>query len=292
MDYREIIEIDNGIEITGVNNFEMDHTLYGQCFRWKRNDDGSAIGIAMERVIELDKKEDTLRIYNTNLEEFNNIWLKYFDFTRDYTEIKKVLSKDAVLKEAIKFADGIRILNQDKFELILTFIISANNRIPMIERAVEKISNLYGKEIEYNNKKYYTFPKIKDMKDLSLEDYEKLGVGFRAKYLYNTVRMLSENGEEYLDYISNLSMDNCHKELQKLSGVGPKVADCIMLFSMGKTAAFPVDVWIKKAMIFFYNMEDMSLNKIREESIKMFGENAGLAQQYLFYYARENNINI
>jgi N-glycosylase/DNA lyase len=301
MDFNYIETFENSIVIKGVRNFELGHIFEcGQCFRWNRQENGSYIGVAFGRVIEVEKKGEDVIIFNTTEDEFNSIWSNYFDLYRDYSEIKNVLSKDSILEKSVEFGHGIRILRQDPFELIVSFIISANNRIPMIKRAIEKISQKWGNELEYKGKKYFAFPTIEQLNEATEEELEKCGTGFRAKYIKNTVENVYANtikkdqyDEKYdIDWIKSQEDDICHKELQKFMGIGPKVADCIMLFSMQKYSAFPVDVWVKRAMHYFYLAPDVSLKKIREFGVNKFGELSGFAQQYLFYYARENHINI
>ncbi len=292
MDYKNIESFNEGILIKGVENFELDHIFEcGQCFRWNKQTNGNYIGVAYGKVIEVEKKDAEVKIYNINEEEFNKLWCDYFDLKRNYTTIKEKFQKDPLLKKSVDFGHGIRLLQQEPFELTLSFIISANNRIPMIKRAINNLSEKWGKEIEYKGKTYYTFPKASDLEEASIEEIESCGLGFRAKYVKDTVHRVY-TGEVDLDFIKSQEDDVCHEELKKLSGIGPKVSDCIMLFSMQKYSAFPVDVWVKRAMQFFYLAPDVSLPKIRAFARDKFENLAGFAQQYLFYYARENNIKI
>ncbi len=292
MDFSYIETFSEGIVVKNVENFNLaDIFDCGQTFRWNRQQNGNYIGVAFGRVIEVEKKEEDIIIYNTTEEEFEKNWCDYFDLYRDYGSIKKLLSKDSLLEKAVEFGSGIRILKQEPFEIVISFIISANNRIPMIKRAINTISEKWGNPIEYKGNTYYTFPDVSALKNCTLEEIEKCGVGFRAKYIKSTIDGVL-NHEIDLEYIKTLNDDMCHKELQNLSGVGPKVADCIMLFSMEKYSAFPVDVWVKRAMQHFYLAPDVSLKKIRDFGRERFGEFSGFAQQYFFYYARENNIKI
>ena len=292
MDFKQATEKDNKVILTEVRNFELPHIFdCGQCFRWNKQENGNYIGVAFERVIEVEKQGDTVIIYNSNLKDFNDIWIKYFDLERDYSAIKSEFEKDELLKKAVEFGDGIRLLQQDPFEMLISFIISANNRIPMIKRAIENISKTYGKKLEYKGNTYYAFPTLREFREATLEEVEGLGVGFRAKYIVKALEDLS-NGTYDLNAIRLSDDDACHEGLKNFSGVGPKVADCIMLFSMGKYSAFPVDDWVKRAMQYFYVAPDVSLPKIRKFARDKFGNLSGFAQQYLFYYARENNIKI
>ena len=292
MDYKDIESFNEGIIIKGVKNFELDHIFEcGQCFRWNKEANGNYIGIAYGKAIEIEKKNDEVTIYNINEEEFNMLWCDYFDLKRDYTVIKKKFQRDPLLKKSVDFGHGIRLLQQEPFELTISFIISSNNRIPMIKRAINNLSEKWGKTIEYKGKTYYAFPNIEDLEKASLEEIATCGLGFRSKYVRDTVHRIY-TGEVSLETIKAEKDDTCHEELQKLNGIGPKVSDCIMLFSMQKYSAFPVDVWVKRAMQFFYLAPDVSLPKIREFARDKFKNLAGFAQQYLFYYARENNIKI
>ena len=306
MDYSNVLEEENYIIIKETRNFNIKQILEcGQCFRWEKISDENYIVVAKRRVIEIIQKDNDVYIYNTNLEEFKNIWREYFDLDRAYTNIKNKLSKDELLKKSVEFGYGIRILNQDPFEILISFIISARNSIPSIMKTIKKISEKWGDKIDYKGKIYYAFPTAEQLKDANLEEIKETGASFRSKYIVDTINKINLSLEakakneitnelkQYdLDYIKNLEVDECHKALQNFMGVGAKVADCIMLFSMSKHSAFPVDVWIKRAMIHFYVAPDVSLNKIRIFGREKFGELSGLAQQYLFYYARENNIKV
>jgi N-glycosylase/DNA lyase len=300
LDYKSIEVKDNYIILKDVENFELPHIFEcGQCFRWNRISQNDFIGVAYGRVIEVVKEGNNVTIYNSSEEDFYNIWQEYFDFNRDYSEIKRKLSVDPLLKEAVDFGHGIRILKQEPFEIVNSFIISANNRIPMIKRAIENISRSWGTHLEYKGKTYYAFPTPEQLSKVEEQELESCGLGFRAKYVKDTVNKIYnclhtvEGFEQYdINDIAKMDANGCHNALQLFNGIGPKVADCIMLFSMEKNSAFPVDVWVKRAMMHFYLAPDVSLKKIRDFGREKFGEEAGFAQQYLFYYARENNIQI
>lgn len=308
MDYTAIKGYDDYVIIEQVKNFKLKQTFEcGQCFRFEKISDTNYIVVAFERIIEVKEENNNIIVYNSNEEEVKNIWIKYFDLERDYSNIKDKLSKDDLLQKSVEFGHGIRILNQDPFEMLISFIISARNSIPSIMKTINKISVKWGREITYGGKSYYAFPTINQIKDATLEEITETGASFRSKYIIDTIRNIYKSKEALkqgnleeinefkkydLDYIKNLNDDECHTALQEFKGVGAKVADCIMLFSMEKYSAFPVDVWVKRAMIYFYGAEDTSLNKIRIFGRKRFGDLSGFAQQYLFYYARENKIKI
>lgn len=285
-------EIKNGIILKETKDFDPVHIFEcGQCFRWIKEDDGSYTGVAKGKVINVKKDGENIVIDNTNKEEFENIWYDYFDLGRDYTSLKKELAQhDENLKKAVDFGWGIRILQQDSWEMLISFIISSNNRIPMIQRAINNISEKYGKEIcEYRGRKYFAFPSPEELSKASIEELRECKTGFRDKYIYHTNKIVIEENLNMEDFIE-MDSEVCHKELMKFKGVGAKVADCIALFGMRKYDSFPVDVWVKRVMQEFYGAEDMSLPKMRKYGMELFGEKAGFAQQYLFYYVRELEI--
>ncbi|SHF12627.1 DNA-3-methyladenine glycosylase family protein [Clostridium fallax] len=313
MDFKNIEYFEDRVVLKGTKNFNIKQTFEcGQCFRWKRQENGNYIGVALGKVIELEQNDDEITLYNTNKEDFNNIWIDYFDLKRDYSSIKEELSKDELLKKAVEYGYGIRILKQEPFEILISFIISARNSIPVISKTINKISEKWGTKIAYKGKEYYTFPAVEDFHKATLDEIKDTGASFRSKYILDTVdkvyscnnllkdikdiKDLNDNQNELLKYnllkICDMNDDDCHKALQEFMGVGAKVSDCIMLFSMRKYSAFPVDVWVKRAMEHFYLAPDVSLNKIRVFGREKFGELSGFAQQYLFYYARENNIKL
>ena len=286
-----IVEKNNQIILKDVRNFEPEHIFEcGQCFRWNKEDDGSYTGVAFGKVLNVRKKGSDVILSNTNKEDFENIWYKYFDLDRDYDKVKDKLAEDDIMKEAIKFGSGIRILKQDSWETLISFITSANNRIPMIKKAIETLSETYGEFIEeYKGKKHYSFPTAETLNKLSVDDIKKCYTGFRGKYILSAANIVDRR-EIDIYAIENRPTDEARKDLMLFSGVGPKVADCVMLFSMDKEDAFPIDVWVKRVMEYFYLDEDIKLKEIQKYSQNKFGELAGFAQQYLFYYARELGI--
>ena len=288
----KVYESNNGVVIEDVTDFNPKHIFEcGQCFRWKLEEDGSYTGVVKGKILNVDMKDNKVYLNNTTLEDFNTIWYNYFDLGRDYTQIKKELkSMDEYLDKACDFGYGIRILQQDGWEMLISFIISSNNRIPMIQRAIDNLSREYGQYIgNYKGKDYYSFPTPEELNKASQEDIRACQTGFRDKYIKSTCDNVILNNEDVCEY-TNLSTDECIKSLLKFNGVGPKVADCIALFGMKKYDTFPVDVWVKRVMQEFYVEDDMSLPKIRKFAIDKFGDLSGFAQQYLFYYARELGI--
>ncbi|WP_195947074.1 DNA-3-methyladenine glycosylase family protein [Paraclostridium bifermentans] len=288
----KVYEKENAVIIEGALDFDPKHIFEcGQCFRWKSEEDGSYTGVAKGRVINVSREGNTVYLKNTNLEDFNEIWKSYFDLDTDYAQIKKELkSMDEYLEKATEFGWGIRILRQDPWEMLISFIISSNNRIPMIQKAISNLSREYGTYIgKFNGVDYYDFPTPEQLSKASIADIRACSTGFRDKYIKATTeRVISENEDVY-DY-ENLATEDCRKKLMEFNGVGPKVCDCIALFGMQKYDTFPVDVWVKRVMQEFYVEDDMSLPKIRKYAIDKFEDLSGFAQQYLFYYARELGI--
>lgn len=265
----------------------------GQCFRWNEQQDGSYIGVFKNNVLNVSKKKNDIifkGICEGNIEE---IVKDYFDLNRNYEEIKEVLSKiDDNLKNSIEYGSGIRILNQDLWETIISFIISANNNIPRIKGIIERISKKYGNEIEYNNEKYYTFPTPEQLKDVTVQEYRELGLGFRDIRLYETTKMIIEKQVDLEELRKNPNTQEVRDKLLTLSGVGPKVADCILLFSdLKRFEVFPIDVWVRRVMndLYIKNEDENKVSKKQIEKLakEKFGDLAGLAQQYLFYWRRE-----
>ena len=271
-----------------VNIFEC-----GQCFRWEKQEDESYIGVIKDTVLKVYIKDKKVYVHGVTLrddiEEYLN---EYFDLNTDYSKYKNILSNiDEYLKESINFGYGIRILNQDLWETIISFIISANNNIPRIKKIINEISKKYGNKIVFENKEYYTFPDVKVLSKATVEDLRSLGLGFRDKRVYNTTRMILLN-EFDLDELRQIDDTNVLKEeLLKLDGVGEKVADCILLFALTRTDAFPVDVWVRRVMNELYihsdNEEKLDKKMLRNIAYEKFGDIAGIAQQYLFYWRRE-----
>ena len=281
-------------KIENIDSFELaDIFDCGQCFRWNKQDDGSYTGVFKNNVMNVQKSGDTVTfkgICDGNIEE---IVRDYFDLDRDYDEIKEQLSKiDENVKTSIEYGKGIRILNQDLWEMIISYIISANNNIPRIKGIIERLSKAYGKEIDWNGEKYYSFPTAEELKDVTVEDFRKLGTGFRDIRLYETTHMILDRKVNLEQLQNNPNTLEVREQLLSLSGVGPKVADCILLFStLKRFEVFPIDVWVRRVMneLYIKNPDENKVNKKEIEKLakEKFGNLAGIAQQYLFYWKRE-----
>lgn len=269
--------INNNIYIHGIEDFDLPHTLdCGQAFRWASNENGVWSGVAFNKYLELEKLQDgTVVLYNTTKEEFENVWCDYFDLDRNYKEIVDDLSQNEILKHACEYSYGIRILNQEPFETLCSFIISQNNNIKRIKGIITRLCENFGEERDG----YYTFPTAEKLAGLTLEDLAVLRSGFRAKYLLDAAKKVV-NGEVDLYNMKSMPLDAARAELMKIVGVGPKVADCCLLFSHRHVEAFPKDVWIKRAM------EVLFQGELPENALKY----AGIAQQYIFFYARDTKL--
>lgn len=281
------------LEYKNLKDFNITHILEcGQCFRWNRENDGSYTGVIKDGVINIKADKSMNAIIKCELSVPSKECIeKYFDMNRDYSSIKNIISiDDKNMIEAIKYGYGIRILNQDPWEMLISYIISAANNIPRISKSIENISKAYGKKVIFNEKEYYLFPTPEELSKASIEDLRSLNLGFRDKYVYSAVKAVLD-GKINLNEIKKMPYKEAKKELMKLDGVGAKVADCILLFSMKKIEAFPIDTWIKKVMINLYNTND-KLRDIEYYANQKFGGYAGIAQQYLFYYMRENDKEI
>ena len=280
--------------ITDVDSFELrDIFECGQCFRWNAKDDGSYTGVIKNGVINVKKINNDVifeGICNGNIAD---ICRDYFDLNRDYNKIKTILSNvDEYLKESIEYGSGIRILNQDLWEMIISFIISANNNIPRIKGIIEKMSQKNGNKIVWKGKDYYIFPTIKQLSSASKDDLRALGMGFRDTYIFNTTNTIA-SGDINLEELHNeKDTSKVREKLLTLSGVGPKVADCILLFStLKRFDVFPIDVWVRRVMndLYIKNEDETKVSKKEIEKLakEKYGDLEGIAQQYLFYWRRE-----
>ncbi|NLP26144.1 MAG: DNA-3-methyladenine glycosylase 2 family protein [Clostridiales bacterium] len=250
------------------NDFNLDETLdCGQAFRWRKIDsdfDCSYTGFFLNQPLTISTKDGQFIFHNTTEQDFLNIWMDYFDFKTDYSEIKKLLSRDKTLAKACKFASGIRLLRQDSWEVLCSFIISQNNNIPRIKGIISRLCE-----------HYQGFPTPQELANENIDSLSFLRAGFRAKYILDASRLVA-SGELDLDKVAIMPIDDARKALMTIKGVGPKVAECALLFGMYRTEAFPIDVWIKRVLEEYY-----------PEGFPSFAKNiSGIAQQYLFHYIR------
>lgn len=271
--------------------FNLKYTLEcGQCFRWKLVDD-YYVGVIRDRAIKVRQDGNTIYVRSNNEENLENIVKEYFELNKDYKEIEERISKvDKYVKEAVKNTTGLRHIKQDFFETIISYIVSANNNIPRISKSVNEISRRFGKEIEFDGEKYYLFPRPEELANVTVDEYRECGVGFRDKYIYNTVKKIN-SGEINLDDMQKMSTKELRTLLLTLMGIGPKVADCILLFSCSRQEVFPIDVWVERVMKkLYFEDKEASKKEILNYADKNFGKDAGIIQQHLFYNIRENMI--
>lgn len=283
---------DNNIILENTADFNIHHIFEcGQCFRWNRTGENAYTGVAKGHALKIEQSGERITLFDTTAADFENIWYDYFDLSRDYSKIKSELSKDAVLKKAVSFGGGIRILKQDLWETVVSFIISASNNIPRIKKIIELLCRSFGEPIHYQNGLYYSFPDFRTLSALSVSDLGVIKAGFRDKYIKAAADAFTADEASFSE-LSSLCTADAEKKLMSLYGVGSKVAGCILLFGLAKTGAFPVDVWIKRTMEALYFGGSADNTSIQEFARSHFGEYAGIAQQYLFFYARENNLGV
>ena len=274
-----IYESNNQIIIESLPHFDLSDTFEcGQYLNFRKLGDNDYETVAFGKYLRVYqiKTEITNKIcFETSPEDFNNIWRGFFDIDRDYKKIFEVLRKDDVLKRASDFCPGIRILKQEPFECLISFIISQNNNIPRIKKIIGRLRENFGEAIQGG---YHAFPSAEKIAGLALEDLDVLKSGFRAKYILEAAKRIA-NGEIDLGSIYNMTLSEGSEYLQKIKGVGVKIAACVLLFAYNKLDSFPIDVWIKKVLEKYYPA-DLS-------PLEYFGEYAGIAQEYLYYYERK-----
>ena len=267
------ISSENFILIPDVRDLDLEQTLdCGQSFRWEKQNDGSFSGVAFGKYVNISLDGTDMIIKNAAPED-EKIWREYFDLELDYGKIRGDISKlHPVLEDAARYAPGIRILRQEPYEALCTFIISQNNNIKRIKGIVARLCESFGDEIDEG---VYTFPNAERLAELTPDDLAPLRAGFRNRYIIDSAKKVA-SGEVDLELCKTADYEAARAELMKITGVGVKVADCTLLFGMHRVEAFPVDVWMKRAMEKLF--PGMSAND--------FGEYAGIAQQYIFHYSR------
>jgi len=278
--------------LNGVEDFDVGQTLEcGQCFHFKRIDKNEYGVVAFGKLLHVKQENKTVIFYDTTQEEYETIWEKYFDLDRDYSKIKKtLLKKDDKLGQAMETMWGVRILRQEFFEILISFIISQNKQISHIKQIVETISRKYGDYLgNIGEEEFFGFPSCERMLDITLEDLKECKTGFRAPYIMDAVsKVCDKTIDENL--LREADMNVCLEKLQLIKGVGEKISNCVMLFGLEKREAFPIDVWIKRIMEFMYFETEVSKDEIAAFAKERFGKYGGYAQQYLFYYGRERKV--
>lgn len=287
-----IIEDGGNTIIKSVSDFNIEQTLEcGQCFRFYKQADMDYVVVAKGYLLHIRQIGDDLIFIDTQKTVVENVWIEYFDLYRDYSKIKKRLLKtDYKLENAIEEKYGIRILNQEFHETLISFIISQNKQILHIKQLVRRISENYGEYLgSVNGEKYYSFPTVETLGKISEEDYREMKTGFRAPYLKDASEKLAKK-QLSAEMFKGISEEEAKNLLLNVKGVGEKVANCVMLFSLGYRKAFPIDVWIKRIMEFLYFEKETKKEEIQKFASELYGEYGGYAQQYLFSYGRDNKL--
>ncbi len=270
----------NNFYIQKPLNFELSQIFdCGQCFRFNKLDESGNVygGVAYGRYLKVSQTENEVCFHNCTKQQYADVWHNFFDLDTDYSSIIAEFSDDKALCKASEFSKGIRILKQDSWEALCSFIISQNNNIPRIKGIIENMSKEYGEKIHADDGSfYYGFPTAKALYEAGEQNIFNLKTGFRAKYIYDCARLITQEGLS-LELVNSLPLNEALEYLMQIKGVGPKVASCALLFGFGKYDAFPIDVWVKKILAKYYS----------ENTCAHFsGKYAGIAQQYLFYYER------
>ena len=274
MDYIKIEQSGENTVVTGVKNFCLDDILdSGQCFRWEKQAPGVWRGIVSKYARTVEQSGGALIFYGTTPREFDEVWYSYFDFGRDYGMVKEILSQDATMRRAIAYTPGMRVLNQEPWEALCSFILSQNNNIKRIRGLVGRLCEGFGEKIDGG----FAFPAPNVLAKMAESDLAPVKSGFRAKYVLDAARKVASN-EVQLEKIGGMSLDNAHKCLQTISGVGPKVSACALLYGFSRAECIPRDVWINRVMERFYP------DGMPEELSGV----AGLGQQYLFHTIRNS----
>ena len=274
VDYRSIFKLCTAQEMDPVKTFDC-----GQCFRWNVDESGAYCGVAAGHAARVFTEGEY--VYIQTREQSLDFWHEYFDLDTDYDAARKSVEICDYLIECAEYGSGIRILRQDKWEALCSFIISQCNNIPRIKTIVERLCSLFGERIDTGWCTFYSFPEATRIAELTLEELAPLRSGYRAKYILSAAKDVTSRAID-LEATALMSGNDARLELKKLEGVGDKVANCAVLFGLHCMDAFPVDTWIKKALSTYFEPDF---------DPACLGEYAGLAQQYMFYHARENKIS-
>ncbi len=270
--FMKIEKIDEGIRVTGISKLSLPETLdCGQCFRWKADENGNWRGVVRGIFGNIRQDPDGITFIGADEKEFSEIWFDYFDFGRDYDILKADFGANEMLREACEFAPGIRVLHQEPWEAFISFIISQNNNIARIKGIIEKLCVAFGEEIEPG---VFAFPTPERLAKEPPESFAKLGCGYRAEYISAAAKEVFE-GRLELEPLMKAPLSEARERLLKVHGVGPKVADCVLLYGLGRAERCPADVWMKRVIA-----------ALGGEMPACVSEYAGIAQQFLFHYAR------
>lgn len=283
----EICEKNGDVIIRGVSDFAVSEIFdCGQCFRFNKIADNEYMGVAFNKVLRVCQNEEGVILKNSSIQDYENIWHSFFDMDTDYTLIKQKLRTDEVIINAIEVGSGIRILRQQLWECLISFIVSQNNNIPRIKKIIESLCENYGEKIVCSEGTFYAFPTPEALANAKSEEFKALGAGYRDEYISLASKSVASR-EIDLDELSFLSTDEAREKLLSFKGIGGKVADCILLFGMHRTEVCPHDVWVKRIFSQKYNIENINEKKGYALARSKWGDFAGIAQQYLFFAERE-----
>lgn len=279
----------NDINVKMYDAFSLADTLQsGQTFRWKPYENGFR-GIVGNKVCYISQNDSVLTFHDVTQNEFESFWKSYFSLDTDYASIRKALKYDANVQKALEHCSGIHIMRQPLWETTVSFIISANNNIPRISGIIERLSTAFGTRIVGTDEELYAFPTPEQLAPASVDSLHSCGTGYRDIYIKKTAEAFA-SGEFDAQRLFSLPYREAKKYIMTLYGVGPKVADCILLFAVGSEEAFPVDVWVRKVICELYlgidKPKTVSIGKIEKFASEHFPRYAGYAQQVLFHYIR------
>ena len=271
----QVVETIQGVQVRGLAHFSLAETLdCGQAFRFSLRE-GCWQGIAQGMQARLLQREDGLILAGCSREAFERQWRRYFDLDRDYEAIRQDFLKDPALAVCARYAPGIRILRQEAWETLISFIISQNNHVPRIKGIIDRLCALFGEPVDGG----YAFPTAQRLAELDEQALAPLRAGWRSSYILDAARRVAD-GRLPLDQVADLPLVQAREALMTVRGVGPKVAECVLLYGMGRFEAFPLDVWMKRAMSLLFPGRTPA----------DFGPYAGIAQQYIFHYSRMQKI--
>lgn len=274
------------VKIKTDHAYDLDSTFdCGQCFRWEKVDEAYK-GIANQQFVLIYRQDHGLIIEsNSSIDE--NFWLHYLGLDADYNQHADILmQKDDHMKKAVEYSIGLHLLNQEFEEALISFIISANNNVARIKGIIKKLCERFG---TYIDREHYTFPAINVLANAKEHDLKEIGAGYRAPYIIAASKQMMDGMINPCE-LSQMSLPEARKMMQVLSGVGPKVADCVLLYGGIRKDVFPTDVWVKRIMEELYFFDEVGIQQVLNFADKYFGQHAGLAQQFLFHYARMNKI--